>query len=274
MIKKIIHYCWFGGGKEPDSVKECIASWEKYCPNYEIIKWTEDTFDITCHPYMKEAYEHKKWAFVSDLARLLIIYKYGGVYLDTDVELIKNLDSIVDNNAYFFAIERFKHLREKGDSINIATGLGFGAESGHVMVKALIDEYNGAHFIQDNGEFDCTPCPRRNSKALSRFGFNYEDKLLHIMDGTIYPSEYFCPIEFERGVSNFTSNTVSIHHYSGSWRSKEDIEKDEKLRQYISKYGNRCGRIFFSYYCTIIEDGLLGAIKLTKKYLIHLIELL
>ena len=115
MIPKKIHYFWFGGNEKPKSVKKCIDSWKKYCPDYEVIEWNESNFDIRCMPFVEQAYEAKKYAFVSDVARLMMIYEYGGIYMDTDVEVIKPLDNLLENKAY---------MGFENDE-NVASGLGF-----------------------------------------------------------------------------------------------------------------------------------------------------
>ena len=155
MIPKKIHYCWFGGNPKPEIINKCIASWHKLCPDWEIIEWNESNYDIAAYPYMQEAYDSKKWAFVSDVARLDIIAKHGGVYLDTDVELLAPIDDLLDSGAfYIFETER-----------HIATGLGFGAEAGHPTVVAMLRYYEGRSFLID-GKPDLTPCPRNNTQML------------------------------------------------------------------------------------------------------------
>jgi len=156
-IPKVIHYCWFGGNEKSKLIKKCIDSWKKYCPDYEIKEWNESNFDIEINNYVKEAYEAKKWAFVSDYARLWIVYNYGGIYLDTDVELIKSLDNLLNYKAYFGS--------EDGKLIN--TGLGFGAIKDNEFVKKIKDDYEYIHFIKDDGTYDITPCPKRNTDSIA-----------------------------------------------------------------------------------------------------------
>lgn len=217
MIPKIIHYCWFGGNPLPNDVIKCINSWKTYCPDYKIIRWDETNYDINNSKYVQEAYEEKKWAFVSDVARLKIVYDNGGIYLDTDVELIKSLDGVLDN-SFFFAIEKDSNPETGQVVIQIATGLGFGAEKGNPTLKLVLDEYENAHF-KKNSLLDMTPCPVRNTRALAKCGFKMVDKLQKLRDGTIYPSDYFCPIECSTKIKRFTTNTISIHHYSSSWKT-------------------------------------------------------
>lgn len=155
MIPQKIHYCWFGGNPKPEIIEKCIASWHGLCPDWEIIEWNESNYDISAYPYMQEAYEAKKWAFVSDVARLDIVAKHGGVYLDTDVELLAPIEELLTHNAfYIFETER-----------NIATGLGFGAVQGHPTVTAMLRYYEGRSFLK-NGKPDMTPCPANNTEML------------------------------------------------------------------------------------------------------------
>ena len=206
-IPKVIHYCWFGKGKMPKLAKKCIKSWKKYCPDYEFVLHTEDNFDLTQNRYMREAYEAGKWAFVSDYARLKIIYDNGGIYLDTDVELIKPIDD-------FVKLGGFMGFDEKGI---VATGLGFGAEKGNKIVSEFLKDYDDIPFILPDGSFDLTPCPDRNTEALKRLGMDIENKNQTFMDVTFLPDEYLCPMDYYTGKKKITDKTYSIHHYSASW---------------------------------------------------------
>lgn len=206
-IPKVIHYCWFGKGKMPKLAKKCIKSWKKYCPDYEFVLHTEDNFDLTQNLYMREAYEAGKWAFVSDYARLKIIYDNGGIYLDTDVELIKPVDDLVKLGG-------FMGFDEKGI---VATGLGFGAEKGNKIVSEFLKDYDDIPFILPDGSFDLTPCPDRNTEALKRLGMDTQNKNQTFMDVTFLPDEYLCPMDYYTGKKTITDKTYSIHHYSASW---------------------------------------------------------
>lgn len=220
MIPKVIHYCWFGRKNEPEEVKKCIKSWEKMCPEYTIKRWDESNFDVGENSYTSEAYTKERWSFVSDLARLKIIYDNGGIYLDTDVELLRSLNSVLDNK-FFFALEKDSNPETNIIDLHVATGLGFGAEKGNNVLKSLIDEYNDLHFVNDCVE-DLTPCPIRNTRALKKYGLVLENVMQKFQGGTIYPSEYFCPIECSTGRENFSNNTISVHHYAASWKSKSE----------------------------------------------------
>jgi hypothetical protein len=209
-IPKVIHYCWFGKGKMPKLAKKCIKSWKKYCPDYELVLHTEDNFDLTQNRYLNEAYKAGKWAFVSDYARLKIIYENGGIYLDTDVELIKSIDDLVKLNG-------FMGFDEKGI---VATGLGFGAEKGNKIVSEFLKDYEGIPFVLSDGSYDLTPCPDRNTQALERLGMDINNTNQTFMDITFLPDEYLCPMDYYTGKKTITKNTYSIHHYSASWTSK------------------------------------------------------
>lgn len=210
MIPKTIHYCWFGEKKLPKLAEKCIKSWKKYCPDYEIKLWNESNFDLNMNQYVREAYEAKKWAFITDYARLYIVYHYGGIYLDTDVELIKTLDDLLENEA-FFGIEATPNKC-------IATGIGFGAEKENPMVKEILDQYSDLKFKLGDGQYDMTPCPDRNTLVFKKYGYDSQDRCQVINGAQILSSEYLCPKDFKTGKLHITDQTVSIHHYDGSWQ--------------------------------------------------------
>ncbi len=207
MIPKIIHYCWFGNGEQPEIVKKCIKSWERFCPGFEVKLWSEDNYDVTKNRYMKEAYDNKMWAFVSDYARLDIVYNEGGIYLDTDVELVRPLDDLLNYRCFF-----------AGDGCGINTGVGFGAERENEVVKMLLDEYEKACFIKD-GKMDLTPCTVPNTRVFLKYGYDPVNAgIQSILEATIFPSEYFSPTN---GMSelNATEKTYGIHHGSRLWET-------------------------------------------------------
>ena len=208
-IPKVIHYCWFGKGKMPPLSEKCIKSWEKYCPDYEIVCHSEDNFDISENRYAREAYDAKKWAFVSDYVRLKVIYDEGGIYVDTDVELIKPIDGLIkDTGCMGF-----------DDNGIISTGLGFAAEKGNELVGALLSDYDNISFLLPDGKFDITPCPDRNTKKMVSLGFNPEIKDQVFMGIHMLPEDYLCPVKYYTGKKVITKNTYSIHHFSASWTS-------------------------------------------------------
>ena len=208
MIPKVIHYCWFGRGKYPSITKKCISSWKKYCPDFEIKCWNEDNYDVHKNPYVWEAYQKKKWAFVSDFARLDIVYHHGGIYLDTDVELIKSLDSLLEESCF---------LASAADGSGISTGLGFGAEEGHEAIRAMLHTYDDRHFVV-NGGIDLTACVTINSAPFLQQG--YDSRLREkqtVMNALILPSSYFDPIDGPSSELHQTEETIGIHRATCSW---------------------------------------------------------
>lgn len=219
MIPKVIHYCWFGGGEIPEKDKKCIESWHKFCPDYEIKLWDESNYDVKKNQYMYEAHQSKKWSFVSDVARLDIIYHYGGIYLDTDVELVRSLDDLLENEAYMG--------REK--STYIASGLGFGAVPHHDGIKRILDIYDNLVFIKEDGTFNVTPCPLMTTQFLLQYGAKLEDIEQSVLGIRIYPSEVLCPLNYGTGELQLTDRSYSIHRYSMSW--VDPFFKKWKLRE-------------------------------------------
>lgn len=215
MIPKVINYCWFGGTALPDLALKCIQSWKKYMPDYEIKEWNESNFDVNMISYTKEAYEAKKYAFVSDFARFWILYHYGGVYFDTDVEVIRNMDSIIDCGA-FLGCE--KPMR--GNAPKVAPGLGAAAEKGHPFYKRMLDFYSTLHFLTPDGALNTTTIVEYTTEMLRESG-SCDFSVISQCEGiTIYPFDYFCPKDYLSGKIVLTENSHTIHHYSASWKSK------------------------------------------------------
>lgn len=211
IIPKKIHYCWFGNSKKSNLIKKCIKSWKKNCPDYEIIEWNESNFNLNDNVYVKQAYENKKWAFVSDYVRLYVIYNEGGIYLDTDVELFKSLDEFLNYNS-FFSLELSGY---------IATGLGFGAKKGNFLVKKMLNDYSNINFKKNDGSLDLMPCPIRNTKSIEKY-YNKiinKDKIFVIENNAFLPPEYLCPYNPATGEKKITENTLGIHWYKASWRN-------------------------------------------------------
>lgn len=208
-IPKVIHYCWFGRGDMPKLAEKCIKSWKKFCPDYEIVCWNEDNFDINENRYAREAYDAKKWAFVSDYVRLKVLYENGGIYLDTDVELIKPLDKLIEEGG-FMGFD---------DNGIVSTGLGFACEKGNDLVGRLLRDYDDISFILPDGSYDLTPCPDRNTKTLAELGMDLENKDQIFMGIKMLPEDYLCPVKYYTGTKVITKNTYSIHHFCASWTS-------------------------------------------------------
>lgn len=222
MIPKILHYCWFGGKPFPPLVEKCIASWRKYCPDYSVVCHNESNVDINSAPlYVRQAYELKKWAFVTDYIRLQVVYEYGGIYLDTDVELKKPLDLLLSNRAYFGF--------EDGKQIN--TGLGFGAEAQHPILKEVMDDYQEIPFVLPDGSMDQTPCPQRNTEVFLRHGLLQDDSWQILEEGIlILPSRFLSPIDNRTRKLRKTKDMISIHHASASWQDEETYMRWRKLQ--------------------------------------------
>ena len=228
MIPKIIHSCWFGRGEKPKLAQKCIASWEKYCPDYEIIEWNEDNFDIRMNPYVSRCYAEKKWAFLSDYVRLWVVANHGGVYFDTDVELLKPMDNLLQNEAFFgFESEKF-----------VASGLGFGAEKGHKTVLAMLHQYDG---LMNEGETQKTiGCPTLNTQALLPFGLQLTGETQKIEGATVFSRQYLNPYDDATGRLNVTENTYSIHWYAKSALSKRVIFRSKITRIFHRIFGKDC----------------------------------
>lgn len=206
MIPKIIHYCWFGKGKMPKLSKKYIETWKKNLPEYEIIQWDETSFNVSSIDYTKEAYEAKKYAFVSDYVRLYALYNYGGIYFDTDVEVVKPIEKFLSNKA-FVSFE---------DS-NIGTAVIGSVKNGE-LILTFLNYYNNRHFKQLNGLYDDTPNTHVLKRLLEKMGLNVNNKFQNISDViSIYPSEYFSAKSFKSGKYLITENTYCIHHFSCSW---------------------------------------------------------
>lgn len=283
MIPKVIHYCWFGGSPLPDLAVKCIESWKKYCPDYQIIEWNESNYDFDCCDYVKEAYLSKKWAFVSDYARFDLLYKYGGLYFDTDVELIKDINDIVEKGA-FMGREPMNSTIGKNGVGDVASGLGIGAVAKMKLYEEILSYYRNEHFINDNGTENLTTVVDRVSSILKKNGYNFiEDGIQLCGDVYIYPSDYFCPLDYYTGELHITNNTISIHHYSATWhdeREKHYYEVQRKLRKrFGEKIGYRLSRIYdfpHRVYNKIKKIGIINVIKyvVSKKHIKNLISCL
>lgn len=212
-IPKKIHYCWLGRNPKPKSVLKCIESWKKYCPDYEIIEWNEDNLDISSHLYSKQAYDAKAWAFATDYFRLWIVYTHGGIYLDTDVQVIKPLDPLLENKAFMGF--------ESEDTIN--SGLGFGAEAGSKFLCEQMKVYKSLAFLNPDGTFNRRPAPEYLTEVAASFGLtNDTGKIQTVLDAACYPREYFAPKDYFTGRLRVTKNTYSIHHFDSTWFTEEE----------------------------------------------------
>lgn len=220
-IPKIIHYCWFGKNSLPKMYRDCIDSWKRTCPDYEIVEWNESNYDIEKNLYMKQAYENKKWGFVPDYARLDLIYEYGGIYLDTDVEMLKSYDEFLCEHG-FFGFQR---------NFWVGLGLGFGAERNSSLIKEMRDMYEEISFVLDDGTFNMVPSPYYQTQVLLRKGLKCNNCIQEVDGFKIYPTDVFDPCGFRGGKVQHTSNTHSIHHYGESWVGDKRIELKRRYKE-------------------------------------------
>lgn len=211
MIPKKIHYCWFGKNDMPDSHKRYVEGWGRCCPDYEIILWNEKNYDYTKNRYMLQAYEAKKWGFVPDYARLDIIYKEGGIYLDTDVEMLSSYDDLLQNKA-FVGLEDFGRVN---------LGQGFGACAGNLIIKEMMDEYDSLEFVKRDGSLNLIASPRYQTEILKKHGLNLSGEYQDLDQIVVYPEKVFCPLSMRTHCLTSNRYTKSIHHFAGSWLDDE-----------------------------------------------------
>ena len=207
MIPKIIHYCWFGRSELPPLARKCIASWKKFLPDYEIKEWNEDNYDIAKNAYMAAAYKEKKFGFVPDYIRSDLIYQFGGFYFDTDVEVIKPLDTLLQ----YKGILGF----ESKDYVN--GGLIVAGEKGLEIFKEMRDIYDSVSFYNKDGSLNLLASPAYNTEVLVRHGLKKDGTMQEVAGITIFPTDYFCPKPSQFGKVKITENTLTIHHYAASW---------------------------------------------------------
>ena len=209
MVKKI-HYIWLGGNKKSKRIEKCIKSWRKYFPDWEIVEWNEQNLEIDVLTYCRQAYDCKKYAFVSDYFRFQILYQYGGIYFDTDVEIIRPMDDILEKYSIFMGFEN-----ERFVSPGLVT---FASVSGLEFFKKICDTYKNDAFINEDGSYNTFTVCERTTEILKALGFKINDTFQVIDDIAIFPHDVFCPTDFVWSRQDFTQNTRSIHHYDASWK--------------------------------------------------------
>lgn len=229
MIPKKIHYCWFGKGEKSKLMKKCIASWKRYCPDYEIVEWNEDNFNISEYPYAQFCFQNKKWAFLSDFVRLAVVYEQGGIYLDTDVELVKSLDELLIYEA-FYGFENEEYVN---------TGQGFGATKNHKTVQMMKQQYVQLK-KDDHGDYPMMGCPKLNTEALLPYGLKLNGKRQNVIGAEILPMDYFNPYDDPTGRLRMTKNTISIHWYSKSWMSDKTVLRSRITKPFHRIFGKDC----------------------------------
>ena len=225
-IPKVIHYCWFGGKEIPDRYKEWMDSWRSFCPDYEIIQWNEKNYDINKNRYMKDAYDEKKWGFVPDYARLDIVNTYGGIYLDTDVEIIRNFDDLLYDNAYMGF--------QSDELVNL--GHGFASTSDNELLHEMLEQYETLEFISKNGVLNMLPSPYYQTEVLKRNGLKLNGEQQIIKETVIYPEKMFCAKSAVTMATKILDYTHSIHHFDGSW--SDDVSKTyvKRLQKDLGEY--------------------------------------
>lgn len=223
-IPRKIHYCWFGGKEKPSIVEKCITSWRENLPGYEIIEWNEKNFDINCNLYVKEAYENEKYAFVSDYARVHVLYNLGGIYLDTDVEVFKSFDDLLHHHSFWGF--------EQADYIATST---IGARKGNQLIKVFLDSYKGKKFIKKDGSYDDLTNVAIVSKILQNQGLKPNGEYQEIEDvGVFYPQTYFSPYDYINCRKFITKDTYAMHYFYKSWLPFR-IRLKVKLKVMLSK---------------------------------------
>lgn len=217
MIPKIIHYCWFGGKPLDALGKKCLRSWKKHFPDYEIIRWDESNVDLTSCQYAREAYAEKKWAFVSDYVRYKVLYEQGGIYFDTDVEVLRSFDDILEKGSFMGC-----EYQGLNGEVRVAPGLGIAAEPYLPLYREILDNYERSSFYKEDGTLNLYTIVERTTDILLQHGLGNTAKIQSVAGIYIYPSEYFCPINTNNFQLTITENTYSIHHYAASWTSTKE----------------------------------------------------
>lgn len=233
MIPRIIHYCWFGQNPLPPLAVKCIESWKRYCPGYEIKEWSEDNFDIHCCQYVEEAYSAKKWAFVTDYVRLYVLKEFGGIYMDTDVEVLKPLDRFLVHPA-FSGFEQ---------QTSIPTGI-IASEKKNLWISHLLSYYKERSFIKPDGNYDFTTNVEIITKMTTqKYRFTPNNTYQQLSnDVVLYPTEYFCPKNYLTGETILTINSHTIHHFNGSW-----LTRTQKIKTKMRKaFGEKIWNILFN----------------------------
>lgn len=255
-IPKIIHYCWFGRSPLPELAKKCIASWRKYFPDYEIKEWNEDNFDVNSILYTSQAYQAKKYAFVSDYARFWILYMYGGLYFDTDVEVIRPMDDIIQRGPFMGCEKPYKEGATPKD-LGVAPGLG--------LFREILDEYERLGFYKADGELNLTTIVEYTTNILYKHGMKNTSEIQEVSGIYIYPQEYFAPKDVDTKKLKITKKTRSIHHYDASWAEWYDKAAGERGPKLKKIFGDSIGQSINISIYVIQKYGFIGCLKKILK---------
>lgn len=243
-MNKIIHYCWFGGNPKSSTIVKCINSWKMYFPDWEIYEWNEQNFDVTCNLYVRQAYSEKKWAFVSDYCRFWALEKFGGIYFDTDVEVIRPFEPLLRNEAFSgFETDKF-----------IAPGLVlYSKNPGNPIIKSTREYYDSASFLDENGNRIKLNVCGIFTGILREYGFVDNGKMQVCEGMVLYPKDYFCPFNDATGVLKKTENTYSIHWYDKTWMPRHKV------------FRNKCTRIIHRIFGVDIKDRIFSIWRKTSS---------
>lgn len=231
LIPKKIHYCWFGGNPIPAELRGCMDTWKRLCPDYEIVRWDESNYDVEKDFYTKRAYQEKRWGILTDFARLEILYQYGGIYFDTDVELIQNLDELLYQPA-FCSVETWG---------TVGTGAGCGAQAGNPVIKAMLDFRKGTFSAEADGYCIWKASGYYDTIPLVEMGLRPDGTTQVLADGkmTVYSSEFFLPFNYISGETRCGKNTFAVHHYIGSWIGRQGVEERLRTRNNYNNFLKR-----------------------------------
>lgn len=231
-IPKVIHYCWLGGGNKPESVLKCIESWRLACPDYEIKEWNETNLNVNINLYTSEAYKAKAWGFVPDYLRLWIVYNNGGIYVDTDVQMLRSFDSLLEHHAF----AGFEKGTGDENGLFVNFGQGFAAEKHNPVIKRHMEIYDKMNYLLPDGSYNRIASPHYTTEVLQEYGLDRTRNEYQGLNGiTIFPDDYFCPKSFATGLVRKTKNTYSIHQFDGSWYSEEEQKQREQWEKDAKK---------------------------------------